>query len=280
MVKYQSGQVTVFESALFRTTSTVIITDDLILVVDPTWLPHEIKEIQNFVFTNKGHLPLYLLFTHSDYDHIIGYNAFPGAQVIVSEAFENNAEKQKSLDGILQFDDEYYISRDYKIEFPKGDFLVKKDGQQLKVGNTILTFYLATGHNQDGIFTVVDPTNIWIAGDYLSNMEFPYIYFSSYDYEDTLNKVETILRNHEINFLIPGHGDIAFNHDEILKRKTENLNYIQELRNSLEAGKEFDLEHLWEHYKFPRIMKQFHEGNIKLMKKEIEGKKAGGNFGE
>ena len=129
-------------------------------------------------------------------------------------------EKEKSLKGIFDFDDEYYISRDYKIEYPKGDILIKEDGQVLKIGKTKLTFYLSPGHNPDGIFTIVEPLNIWIAGDYLSNEEFPYIYFSSFAYEETLRKVETILEKHNIEMLIPGHGDITFSEAEILESKS------------------------------------------------------------
>ena len=272
MIKYQDGNVTVFESALFRTTSTVVITDDLILVVDPNWLPEEVNQIREFVFKNRNNLPLYLLFTHSDYDHIIAYNAFPDAEVIVSEAFENNPKKEKSIKGIVDFDDEYYISRDYKIEYPKGDIIIKEDGQVFKIGETNLTFYLSPGHNRDGIFTIVEPLNIWIAGDYLSNEEFPYIYFSSYAYEETLGKVDSILAKHEIEMLIPGHGDIAFGKKEILNRKNENLKYISEVRTTLKNGKEFNLEQLWEQYRFPGVMTRFHKGNVELIKKEIEGK--------
>lgn len=272
MIKYQDKHITVFESALFRTTSTVMITDDLILVVDPNWLPHEVEQIRNFVSNNQKERPLYLLFTHSDYDHIIGYKAFPGAKIIISEAFQNNPKKQESLEGILNFDDEYYISRNYKIEYPEGDVIVEKDSQQLKIGKTVLTFYLAPGHNRDGIFTIVEPLNTWITGDYLSNEEFPYIYFNSFAYEETLGKVDTILEKHNIEKLIPGHGDIAFDKKEIQNRKIENLKYISDLRSSLESGKKFNLENLWGKYRFPKVMTRFHEENVELMKKEIQGK--------
>ncbi len=272
MIKYQNKQVTVFESALFRTTSTVVITEDLILVVDPNWLPQEVEEIKRFVAINRKKQPVYSLFTHSDYDHIIGYRAFPEARVIASEAFENNPEKEKSLEGILQFDDEYYIKRNYKIEYPKVDIIINEDGQKLKIGHTTLTFYLAPGHNPDGIFTIIEPLNIWIAGDYLSNEEFPYIYFSTDAYEETLKKVDFILKNHDIKMLIPGHGDIAMSHKEIQKRKIENLLYISDLKEAVKSGNHFDLKKLWKKYQFPRIMTRFHEWNIKLIKKEIEGK--------
>ena len=118
MIQYQDSSLCVFESALFRTTSTVLEMPDLILVVDPTWLPEEVQAIQDFVFSKKANRPIYLLFTHSDYDHILGYGAFPEATIIATTAFNTNPGKQEILAQIRKFDDEYYIQRSYKINYP------------------------------------------------------------------------------------------------------------------------------------------------------------------
>ena len=85
MIQYKSENITVFQSALFETTSTVIETEDVILVVDPTWLPQEVENIRNYVNSIRNHRPIYLIFTHSDYDHIIGYKAFSGVITIGSQ---------------------------------------------------------------------------------------------------------------------------------------------------------------------------------------------------
>lgn len=269
-IQFKNANITVFESALFRTTSTLIETDDLLLLVDPNWLPSEIENIQLAVKRKRGDKPLFLLFTHSDYDHIIGYRAFPTAQIIASEAFVSNKGKNKILQQINDWDDENYIRRPYPIEYPAVDLVIKSDGQQLKIGHTTLTFYLAPGHNIDGIFTVVEPLGVWIAGDYLSNIEFPYIYHSSLAYEKTLAKVDAILSNHPIKMLITGHGDIAFDKSEILKRKEDSLKYIENLRTALQKDIPFDFDQLMDSYHFPKVMKQFHDGNVKLMKKELK----------
>lgn len=63
-----------------------------------------------------------------------------------------------------------------------------KDGEQLKIGSTTLNFYEAKGHTDVGIFTIIEPLGVWIAGDYFSNIEFPFIYSSSKDYIQTLEK--------------------------------------------------------------------------------------------
>ena len=275
MIQFKNENAIVFESALFRTTSTVVLTDDLVLVVDPNWLPDEVESIRHFVASAKQQRPIYLLFTHSDYDHIIGWQAFTGAKVIASKAFTENPEKQKVIEQILAWDDEYYITRNYPIEYPKVDLEVFANGQTFDLGSTRLTFYLAPGHNPDGIFTIVENKNwtpasaIWIAGDYLSNVEFPYIYHSSHAYENTLSKVDFILKNHPIQLMIPGHGDVATTTAVILERQNESVLYIRDLRKCLSEKREFDTALLWQRYQFRRGMQNFHDENVRLIRKEL-----------
>lgn len=95
MITFQNHNLCIFRSLLYETNSIVVQTEDLVLVVDPTWLPHEVEEIRQFVHSSLNQRPLYLLFTHSDYDHILGYNAFPGAKVIASKAFEEKTKQEQ-----------------------------------------------------------------------------------------------------------------------------------------------------------------------------------------
>ena len=270
MIQLQNKNITIFESALFRTTSTVFHNEDLILVVDPTWLPAEVLAIRNFVNALKDDRPLYLLFTHSDYDHIIAAGAFEDAQTIASQAFIDNPLRDSILRQITDFDEGYYIKRDYPIVYPKVDLSIAQDGQQLQIGSTTLHFYLAPGHNADGIFTVIEPAGIWIVGDYLSNIEFPYIYESSMAYQRTLAKVDQLLLQHAFQLLIPGHGDFTTSKAELIRRQKESEDYILKLRNCILEGQRFDLEKLWSRYDFPAGMLPFHQGNEKLMRKELE----------
>lgn len=266
MIQYKNKDCTIFESQLFKTTSAVIQTDDCIIVVDPTWLPNEVEEIKQYVNTIKQDKPIYLLLTHSDWDHILGYGAFPDAITIASEGLEDLINKESILEKIREFDDQYYIDRHYPVLYPKVDIVVMEDGQVLNIGKTTLTFYKAYGHTDDGIFTIIEPLGIWIAGDYLSDVEFPYIYFSSEKYEETLNKVDWILTKYNIRFLVPGHGHVTGSREEMLKRKEDSLKYIRDLRSAVESGR--DSYYLIEVYSYLRGMRGFHDENINLIKRE------------
>ena len=133
-----------------------------------------------------------------------------------------------------------------------------------------MTFYLSPGHNRDGMFTLIEPTGVLIAGDYLSNVEFPYIYHSIADYEQSLDKVEGLILDGRVKLLIPGHGDITEDVEEMRKRLVDSRRYIADLVKAVKNQEPFSMDRLWEQYDFPIIMSKFHEGNMSLVKKELD----------
>lgn len=271
MIVFKNQSMVVFRSVLYETNSIVIHNDDFVLVVDPAWLPYEVEEIKSYVFSILENKPLYLLFTHSDYDHIIGCNAFPNARIIASKAFAAKSEKEKSdiVEQIKEFDDDFYLLRNYQISYPFVDWQTEFDGDTLKIGKTKLVFYQAPGHNSDGIFTVIDSLGLLITGDYFSDVEFPYIYQSSKLYEDSILKLDSILGLHSIKMLIPGHGNFTDDIEEMKKRQADSLAYIHEMREGIAQGNQEQIDMLIEGCRFPRNMKKFHKNNQQLFEIEM-----------
>src|SRR5699024_3517523 len=105
MKRFLSNNVAVFQSVLFQTNSSVIDLKDAVLICDPTWLPGEVERIKEYVGQIRNGRPLYIIFTHSDFDHIIGAGAFPDATVIASEEFTRHPNKKGVLQQIKQYDD-------------------------------------------------------------------------------------------------------------------------------------------------------------------------------
>lgn len=262
-IQFQSNNITVFESALFKTTATVIDLPNMVLVIDPNWLPQEVYAIREYVSGIRKQKALYLFFTHSDYDHIIGYKAFSDAKTIASKSFVDNSNKEKNINQILDFDDEYYIERDYPIEYPAIDIVIEEVMQEVNIEGSKLDFHQAPGHNRDGLILHLKEQEALIVGDYLSDVEFPYVYHSSDEYLNTLNTLENIIQKNDIRILISGHGNIAVDKVEVQKRIDDSRSYI----HALKTGK-IDTEALWERYQFKRHMQQYHEANIKLIENE------------
>jgi hydroxyacylglutathione hydrolase len=270
LIQWQTEGLTLFKSDLYETISSVIETDDLILVVDPCWLPREVASIREFVHRRREDKPVYLLFTHSDYDHILGYGAFPEAAVITSHAFADKtlADQEEIIEQIHTFDDEYYVRRDYAMVYPTVDHIITKEGETLTVGDTKMTFYFSPGHNIDGMFTVIEPFGVLLAGDYLSDLEFPYIYHSSTLYEKSILKLDTIVSSHSIQTLVTGHGNYTQDPLEMKRRQTKDLAYIHAMRHAVAIQDQSFIDQMINSCPFPRNMRKFHRNNQLLFEKE------------
>lgn len=269
-ILFRDPNVTIFQSALFQTNSTVVRTDDLVLVVDPAWLPDEVAAIREYVDSIRGERTVFLVFTHSDYDHIIGYKAFRADKVFMSEPMAENPNRAAIVDQMLDFDQQYYLQRPYPLDYPVPDFKVYRDAVQYRHHGTKMAFYLTPGHTADSLMVVVWQLGLCIAGDYLSNIEFPIISHSSVEYVKTLEKLPRIHDRNWFTRLIPGHGDPALTITDWLKRRTDSLAYIYALRESIAMGTPFDTEGLLAKYPFPRQQRKDHEANEALMRQEFE----------
>lgn len=227
-IQYKNKNLTVFESALFRTTTTLINLKSAWLLVDPNWLPHEIDFIRDFIGRGDGQRDIYMVYTHSDFDHILGHGAFPNAKTIAHKDFAESPFKEKILQQIHDFDNSFYITRPYRIQYPSADVVIDQEGQSLFLGNQEIIFYSARGHVGDGLMIFLPEEHICIAGDYLSNIEIPWVEYSFVEYHKTLNRFQEKMQQYDIQTLIPGHGDVALSGYEIDERIHRDILYVEE----------------------------------------------------
>ena len=269
MIQFQKHSLTVFQSALQQTTCTVFEGNDFVLVTDPNWLPHEIEEIQQHVHTIGHNKEIYLLFTHGDFDHIIGYEAFPNAKVIGSIGLKEHQAKDKKVNLAKDFDRSNYIERPYPITFPEVDIVIEEDGQQCQIGDVTITFYLSPGHTHDGLFTIIEPHGVWIAGDYFSDFELPFINDSAINYRQTLQKAERILSSHQINVLIPGHGKVTEEQNHMHRRINHSKQYLDRLIQAVQESDVKEINNLEKIMPFPSdFTRESHNKNVAIIRKE------------
>ncbi|BCB04186.1 hypothetical protein KH172YL63_23190 [Bacillus sp. KH172YL63] len=228
-------------------------------MTDPNWLSVEVEEIREYIDKILGDRQLYIIYTHSDFDHIIGSGAFPEAKVIASSGLKHHEFKEEIMNQIYQFDQKYYVTRNYKPVYPSVDIEVTHDGQRVEIGSVTLTFYLAPGHTDDSLFTVIEPYVIFLSGDYLSDVEFPFIFGKYKDYVSTIEKVESILDHHAISLHVPGHGNVTDHTEEIKSRVVKSTYYLTSLSENHEDIEAF----LREEYPFYEGMKSIHQENRK-----------------
>jgi len=265
-IQYRSDNLVVFESALFRTTTSLIIADDHLLLIDPNWLPIELEFIRDYVQPLQKGKECFLFFTHSDYDHIIGYQTFRNWTMIASRNFVNQKNKTAIIDKIIALDDDNYVQRKYPVVYPEIDIVLEEDDTELSLGNSTYEVTYALGHNDDSIFLLDPEHEVLIAGDYLSNIEFPYVYHSFKEYDTTLDKFKKRIDSNRIKLLVPGHGDFTTDFQDMRKREEDARWYLQELKR---LGIDFPFKEYVTRYDFPQVMLKFHQANLDLLKKEF-----------
>lgn len=270
-IQFSTENITVFESQWFRTTSTLIALSESIIIVDPNWTPHEIDDILSYIDNNFPHHRQYLFFTHSDFDHILGYGAFPKAYSIASGIIKKNKNQDKILDDIRSFDNQQGYERSYPLSYPKIDIAIDKIDQKIIIDNVEMYFYNVGGHTADGTFMIIPALNIWIAGDHLSNIEIPIIDDNLDNYRETINLSEQIFRHYDnISILVTGHGDVANQRTQISQRIENDKTYLNLLDNMWNSEYHKALLELISQYGDAEYNEFLHQENIQKVKVKYE----------
>lgn len=259
---FREQQCTVFQSALYQTNTVLLDRRGYAVLVDPNWLPGEIAYIKAAWQKQCGDKPLYVVLTHSDFDHIIGVGAFPEAQFVASQALAERADQAAEIEEIQTFDDRHYIQRDYPIVYPRIDLMVGDAQSHFKLADDAWEAWPAPGHHQDAIILWDTTRRLLIAGDYLSDIEFPFVYHSFSAYHRTLDRLEAIIRERQPQLLLPGHGTPTTDPGEMLQRVDESRQYLNDIKTAQEQQTEFPLEKWLSAYPFPRGLAKEHAKNM------------------
>lgn len=262
-IQFENDQLCVFESAIYRTTCSLVLLEEAAILIDPNYFPHEIDFIQNYLAENAEEKPLLVVFTHSDFDHIVGAYAFKALEYIASLEFNSEESRKKAMKQLLHFEAYNYISRNHPIKYPEITIAIEKDYQRIDFGKDTLEFFFTPGHNKDGMAIHFPDQGILVAGDYLSNIEFPFVYHDVISYYASLKKFEKAINTRNVRVLVPGHGDHCTDKAEMQKRVHDSRAYLNELLKSKKAEREFD-ESLLAQYEYLDGMRDSHLANLNL----------------
>ncbi|WJQ79902.1 MBL fold metallo-hydrolase [Brevibacillus brevis] len=213
-----------FTSCLWQTTSAVVSTEQRIYLFDPAYFPHEVEAIADYVQRERNGRELILVLTHGDWDHVVGIGKFPDATVIAQKEILTDGRIEAMLNKAKKFDGSYYVVRSYEVGMPKFTKLVE-DAQEWQE----VFFLPVPGHTPDQMATLFREQKLLVVGDMLSNLEFPFIDDSS-TYLESLEKIERLVLQGEVEEIIPGHGVPAKGREEILHRIERDRQYLLDAR--------------------------------------------------
>lgn len=218
--------INIFQSSMWQTNTAVITNEAANVVIDPCYFPVEIDVIADFVNRRRS-FNKYIIFTHSDFDHIVGYQHFKDARLIAQEELRF-CDEEDQIFQLREIDQTYYVNRRIPFEFPKLDVTFGRD-YRIKLSEDELLLVHAPGHTIDSSFIISQANRIMFAGDYLSDLEFPFVCFNIGAYLKTLKLAARLVEQYDIEYVVPGHGEIAKGKNEINDRIRGDKEYLETL---------------------------------------------------
>jgi glyoxylase-like metal-dependent hydrolase (beta-lactamase superfamily II) len=223
-----------YESALWETTALALHAGGEAVLVDPCVSAPEIAAIAADMET-RGLAVRGLLITHADWDHVCGIAAFPGAPAIMSRGAAARIASGQAAEEVVRHGAEEGLSWEGA---PRAD-LVFDPGEALHVGPFTVETMALPGHTECGAAYRVPDLDLLVVGDYLSVIEFPFVYVSTAAYRATLAALSDALERDPVALVTPGHGR-ALEAREALQIAREDLGYLHALkaavRSALAAG--------------------------------------------
>jgi hydroxyacylglutathione hydrolase len=269
-----------WSSAIWQTRATLVRAPRGRILFDPTYFPAEIDTIAAEAESGDGERVL--LLTHSDWDHVVGFPRFSGWRCVASEAVKakDAGDRERIVEEIRSFDARWYVERREEPAYPLVDLAI--DGErEVELAGEAALLVPAVGHTDDGLATFFPRLRLLVAGDLLSALEFPFVYHSATAYRRTLRRVGELVRELDIEFLVPGHGPVARTRGEIERRLGDDADYLDRLTDAVSAaGREGltgdDLAARLSEFPFRGALIgagqiEFHRGNVAVVEREVLG---------
>ena len=225
--------VVVVESALWRTSCTLIRDGDEGFVVDSPVLPQEL-EVLPAVAEQSGFPVSGLLATHADFDHLLGRLAFPGAAMAVAEttAARLRAQPGEAQRQLRELDERFYLERPAPLALGQVETLAVPG--YCGLGEHELELHPTDGHTVDGMAIWAPWLGLLICGDYLSPIEIPTVGSGINAYLATLARLEPLLE--QAAHVVAGHGG-ALSPERARSILEEDRVYLSELSADGAAAK-------------------------------------------
>jgi glyoxylase-like metal-dependent hydrolase (beta-lactamase superfamily II) len=225
-----SPDALVVTSGFWQTNAIALRVGQEAMLIDSPYLPDELDALPSLL-AGAGFEPDGLVATHADFDHLLGRLAFPGMTLGLCESSVERlhrapGEAQRAL---RQYDDEFYVSRPAPLAL--GQVQALPVPGHLELGDRELELHPAEGHTADGMVLFDREQGLLIVGDYLSDVEIPWIHGTLADYRATLGRLAPLVE--EATTVVPGHG-APHDRETTLRLLDEDVDYL----DALERGEQ------------------------------------------
>jgi hydroxyacylglutathione hydrolase len=220
-----------FESALWQTSSLLLVAEGEAVVIDPCISADEVARIAGRAAA-LGARVTHVLVTHADWDHVCGIEAFPGAVATMGAGTAEIVASGEPLKVIGKRAATYGLTIEGE---PRVDSELAV-GVAHQIGPFIVETVALRGHTADGTAYRIRELDLLVVGDHLSAVEFPFASTMS-EYRTTLASLIELLRNDPPAHVVPGHGP-ALTAAEALTIAEADLAYLRALRDAVAASRD------------------------------------------
>jgi glyoxylase-like metal-dependent hydrolase (beta-lactamase superfamily II) len=215
-----------FESALWQTSSLLLVAGREAVVVDPCIAADEVARIAARA-SELGATVSHVVVTHADWDHVCGIAAFPDAVATMGTRTAEIVAGGTLPELIAKRAATY----DLEIEGEPRVDRTLKPGASEQIGPFIVETIPLRGHTPDGTGYRIRQLDLLVVGDHLSAVEFPFASSTS-DYRTTLEDLIAVLRDDPPATVVPGHGP-PHSAAEALRIAEADLAYLRALREAV-----------------------------------------------
>jgi glyoxylase-like metal-dependent hydrolase (beta-lactamase superfamily II) len=227
-----SPDALVVTSAFWQTNAIALRVGEEAVLIDSPYLPDELDALPGLL-AGAGFEPDGLLATHADFDHVLGRLAFPGMTLGLAESSVERLQREpgEAQRALRQYDAAFYVSRPAPLAL--GQVQALPVPGHVEIGDRELELHPAEGHTPDGMALFDRAQGLLIVGDYLSDVEIPWISAggSLADYRATLARLAPLVE--EAITVVPGHG-APHDRETTLRLLDEDVDYL----DALERGDE------------------------------------------
>ncbi len=197
-----------------------------LVVVDPGVTPEDLTAVRSLAV---GASQVTVGFTHTDFDHVIGWREL-SPRAVIAHPLAATRDPGPLRAEVAAFDARSGVARKVIWDYPPQALF--ESPQELTASDLAgldLRLYPAPGHTGDSAFFVFPEQALLIAGDYLSDLFFPIIYASALAYRESLRLARSLMETYGVESLVPGHGAPARSAREMKARLHDDTAYIDEL---------------------------------------------------
>ena len=215
-----------FESALWQTSSLLLVAGDEAVAIDPCISADEVARIADRAAT-LGARVTHVLVTHADWDHYCGIGAFPDAVATMGAATAEIVAGKGSLEVLSTRAAEYGLTIEGE---PRVDSALEV-GAAHRIDPFVIETAALRGHTDDGTAYRVRDLDLLAVGDHLSAAEFPFVSSAS-EYRATLASLVDLLQTDPPAHVVPGHGPALTSADALAIAQAD-LAYLRALRDAV-----------------------------------------------